>query len=102
MPKQKTSTATKKKKPAYSLEVSVNNETFKSSADDMGKLLTKFVESDQFPVGPKTVVVLKYSKGTKKGQQTWHVPRARRTLRLISLKPESRELLAGKLVDELA
>jgi hypothetical protein len=104
MPKTKTKkvapkkTVKKKKvtKP-YKLSVRVNDTEFETRAKSMEEALTKFVASDKFPRGIKTVTFLKYEKGREKGSQVWHVPQARRRFKLISLKPNSLALLASKL-----
>lgn len=102
MPKKKTTRkTTKRRKPPYSLEVEVNDTTFKTNAKSMTEALTKFVESPEFPLGPKTVTLVRYSKGRNKGRQVWHTPRARRLFRQIALKSSALEVLGAKMQEEL-
>lgn len=98
---KKTKKAPKKRKPAYHLEIRVNDVEFKTDAKDLTTALTEFVESSDFPLGAKTVTFIKYSKGKNERKQIWQTPEARRVLRSISLKPSYLEVLATKWEENL-
>lgn len=105
MPKTKkvsTKKETKKvvKKP-FTLEVKVNDKEFKTEAKSIEEALTEFVNSPECPVGAKTICLVNFSKGKKKGKRIWQAPIARRIIRGISLKPQQLAVLAAKMEEEL-
>lgn len=91
-----------KPKLAYHLEVRVNDVEFKTDAKDLETALTEFVESPVFPLGAKTTLILKYSKGKNERQRLWHTPLARRQLRILGLRGSAIAVLATKLTADLA
>ncbi|MEK7180127.1 MAG: hypothetical protein AAB706_01515 [Patescibacteria group bacterium] len=90
-----------KSKLPYHLEVKVNDIEFKTDAKDLETALTKFVESPVFPLGAKTIAIIKYSKGENEMMRVLHTPEARRTFNAISLKPSYLAVFAAKLEEGL-
>lgn len=112
MPKKTTKKETKlgveekapvvKKKPAFHLEIRVNDIEFKTDAKDLETALLEFVASPVFPVGAKTTCFVKYSKGKNERTRLWHTPEARRILKTIGFKGSALAVLAAKLTEDLA
>ena len=86
-----------KKKPPYSLEIKVNDVEFKTDAENLTVALTEFVQSPVFPLGAKTLAIVKIAKGKVERQEIWQTPKARRLFRIIGLKPSALEVLGARL-----
>ena len=97
MKKEKTKAVKETKTGAYTLSVKVDDVNYKGSAGSMVEALTDFVASKNYPLGAKTVAVFNVSNGEKKHTEIWRVVRARRMLKLMSLKPNVIEIVAGKM-----
>ena len=85
----------------YHLEVEVNGEVFKTDAENLEEAFTKFVQSEKFHVAIKTQTVLKMGKGKSTRTKIWHVPEARRILRLMSFRPSALKILTDKLEQQI-
>lgn len=93
--------ATKKAAKDFTLELSFNGEVFKTTANTLEEALLAFVESDAFPVGFKTKLIIKCEGKKVKRQVVLNIPQARRIFNLAEHKPESLSGLAQILSDNL-
>lgn len=85
------------KKKGYTLEVTVNDVSYKGTGENMIDALTTFVASPLFPFAVKTPVSMKFSDGTRNGIQRYPALMGRRVFNAISHKPSGIEILADKL-----
>lgn len=85
----------------YHLEIKVNDVEFKTNAKSLENALAEFVASPDYPIGAKTIALVKFSKGKKEGKRIWHTPEARRIFKTIALKPSHLAVLAAKFTEEL-
>lgn len=98
----KTETKAEPKAKKYLLEIHVNDIEHKVKTDDLHQALADFVAGPDFPFAIKTRVFIKFSKGKNEGQRFFHVPEARRIFSLMEHNTSSLELLANKLMEEIA
>ena len=89
-------------KPKYTLEVSVNDVSYKGSGDSMVDALASFVASSVFPFGIKTRVLLKFSDGVKSGLQRYSASMARRVFKVLPRKVSAVEIMARKMEERLS
>jgi hypothetical protein len=100
--KTKSKPAKKKvKKPKYSLEFRINDEVFKAADDNLADAFRTVIEDEKFPVGPKTTTFVKVTKGKDEYSEIWHVPKARRTLRIAKVKETALDILASRFEQKL-
>ena len=85
------------KKGKYTLEVTVNDVSYKGSGDSMIDALAMFVASPKFPFNVKTRVLMSFSDGKRVGIQNYPALMARRVFNAISHKMAGVEILADKL-----
>lgn len=85
------------KRGLYTLEVSVNDIEYKNSANNMVQALSDFVLSPVFPFSVKTRVLFKFSDGTKEGIQRYSSLMANRMFKILTIKPQSLEIVARKM-----
>ena len=84
----------------YTFEVTVNDVTFKTKAEDLKTALSEFIKSPEFPLGIKTRVFMKFGKGKKLVTHTIPVIIARRLFSILSFKDNAVEILANKLTNK--
>jgi hypothetical protein len=93
---------TKKAGFEYYIEVNVNDLVYKGEANSLTQALLDFVSSPEYPFAVKTRFLLKYGNSKVEKQLVWNVMMARRKLKLMSIKPQVAEILAGQLENNLA
>lgn len=86
-----------KKAPKYQLEVGYHDQVFKSAADTIEEALKTFVESPELPIGFKSQVVIKTSKGKDERRRIMGPAVARRVFGVYKVRPESISILARTL-----
>jgi len=98
MPKTKEkSVKVTKPRPAYTLEVSVNDTEYKGKAKDLRSALSNFVKSPDFPFSVKTRVFIKFGVGKDLRQKTYSPSIARKIFNRISFRDTALDILSRKL-----
>lgn len=92
---------TVKKAKDYNLEVTINDNTFKSSADSLKEALTDIITRPDFPFAPKTRVFIKYGNKDVVKQKVMNTVIARRIFAIMSHKDIVVEIFTNKLTSYL-